>query len=170
MDPTQRIHGLSILNILSHKNFFVLSGLNPTSLQYRAILIDLLRKHKARISLVRSSLFREMIECTKFAAMGPLFTGPTFVVFTNRDFRELAPLVKYLKSQGRILLLGAKIEDDIVSVEDLLNVINMPPKERLYEEMLGSLSQPAAAVAGLLSQPSSLLAFNLEQYVKQTKE
>ncbi|KAI8917167.1 hypothetical protein DFJ77DRAFT_459397 [Powellomyces hirtus] len=171
--------------IVGSRVVFVLQNNNLTSQEYNALKNDF-REKGFVITTVRNKVFGAVIEkhvqqleAAKVGGRGlrqmkQLFAGPCCVVFSNasdlerptmaKDFADVAARYK-----SKLLVVGAKFDNGVLTADTLKDVINLPPLGQLRAELVGLLSQPAQALLGLLQRTPQSLLTTLHQHEQALK-
>ncbi|KAG0010670.1 hypothetical protein BGZ80_001269 [Entomortierella chlamydospora] len=99
---------------------------------------------------------------TEFAAAGAEMTVVRLGIFSaalrETRYANLAPLM---------ILLGGKVDDALVSVEDMKKMVEMPGIQTLRSQVAGLLSQAGGGrLVQLLNMNPTLLLMNLDAHAK----
>lgn len=125
----------------------------------------------AKLTVVRSEIFNAVLRKTKYANLEPLVMGgPTCVFHTNVKDAEHPELLKKalqtLNKNKKLLLLGGKIDDVLLSQADVQKVVELPGLPQLQAELLGVLETPARKLISLLSSPAQELHSVLDRRIE----
>ncbi|KAI9470650.1 MAG: hypothetical protein EXX96DRAFT_585262 [Benjaminiella poitrasii] len=116
---------------------------------------------QAKLVILRTGVFSAVLRQTKYANLEPLITGPTCVLSTNIADDVQADLLKKtvetLSKNRKLILLGGKVDDILLTQEDVLKVVDLPPLDQLRAQLVGVIEAPARKLLGTLEQPASEL-------------
>lgn len=115
-----------------------------------------------KLTVIRSEIFNAVLRNTKYANLEPLVTGgPACVLHSNVNDAEHPDLLKnaiqVLNKNKKLMLLGGKIDDLLLSEADVQKVVELPGLPQLQAELLGVLEAPARKLIRLLSSPAQQL-------------
>lgn len=102
--------------------------------------------------------------------MRPLFDGPTAMAFNNGELDAFSPLLQYFKKEPRCFMLGAKVENSLLTTADFEQALKLPGKKDLQGELLGLLQMPTVSVISTLQHTPQYLVMNLEHSTKQREQ
>ncbi|KAJ3102308.1 hypothetical protein HDU97_000665 [Phlyctochytrium planicorne] len=151
----------------------VVQGNNMTASELQSLKRDG-KKAGFIVSSVRNSLFvaaqndlADEMQQPQVKRMKSLMVGPCLVLFSNATDDERPYLVKEAmgvldKHSKKALLVGGKLDQQVVSADQLRAIVSLPPLKRLREELLGVLSTPGQRVVGLLQRNAQSLVGTLE--------
>lgn len=96
--------------------------------------------------------------------------GPTAVAFSNEDPVAAAKVItEFAKNHKNMELKVGVVGKNVISIEEIKDLADLPPKEVLVAKVLGGLNAPIAGFVGVLQANISGLARALEQ-VRVQKE
>lgn len=105
------------------------------------------------------------LEDTKYREISPLFLGATFVTYSKEA--KVKPLLSAIKKQPKVELLGAKIDEQLLSRKSVVDYSKLPSLTELHGQLIQMLSEPSRRLSMLLGQNQTNLSGNLSQYVSQ---
>ncbi|KAK3834094.1 MAG: hypothetical protein J3R72DRAFT_452601 [Linnemannia gamsii] len=159
-----------IMLICQHNNMSV-----PELIQLRAELTAA----GADMKVIRLGIFAAALRETRYANLEPLINGPTCVISCNISPEEeeeqssakvpkgLAGIRKIVEKNRKMILLGGKVDDALVSVDDMAKMVEMPGIQTLRSQVVGVLSQAAGGrLVQLLGMTPTLLVMNLDAHAK----
>jgi large subunit ribosomal protein L10 len=113
-----------------------------------------LRPKGVEYHVVKNSLLTRAAAKTERGGLASLLAGPTAVAIGSIDEVELA---KGLVDEARVLkslrILGAFVNGDTLSVDDVQTLAKLPSRAYLQGQIVGSLQAPLAQLTGLLQAP-----------------
>ena len=124
-----------------------------------------LNKENIKLTIFPNRISCKVLEGTKYENLKFLFKSFTATCYSTEN--DVALLLKIVKNFPQLQLMGGKIEDRILSRNQIIDHGKLPPIESVQAEFLHLLMQPAQQLGGLLSQSQRQLSTNLEQYVSQ---
>jgi large subunit ribosomal protein L10 len=123
-------------------------------------------KHDASMKIIRIHIFNAMLRrSAAYMGVSSLLVGPTCIVTSNasdeKDPQLLANVLSMIRKNRKLLLLGGKLDSDLLDYEGLENAARLPPLHQLRAELIGLLNAPASHVITTLSRNSKDLVFTL---------
>ncbi|KAI8646369.1 hypothetical protein BD408DRAFT_380393 [Parasitella parasitica] len=137
--------------------------------QIRQQLGELQGGSLSKFTVLKSSVFSAALRETRFANLEPLVSGPTCVLSTNIADAEhpdlLKKTVELLAKNKKMLLLGGKLDNVLLTQTDVLKVVELPSLEQLRAQVVGVIEAPARKLLGTLEQPSKELHSVLDRRI-----
>ena len=106
--------------------------------------------------------------------LGGLLTGPTAIAFVGEGDAEgadAAAVAKALKdfarANGDLVLKGGVLNNRVLTVEDLLALADLPPRDVLLAQLAGAFSAPMVKLAGLLQALPRNFAYGLQALIDE---
>ncbi|KAM4623096.1 large ribosomal subunit protein uL10m [Discoglossus pictus] len=127
-----------------------------------------LLKHDIHLKHFPNQVVRKTIAQSPLRAMLPLFIGKTFLMVSHQV--KVKEMLQCSRSLSQVQLLGAYIENRLLSRHGVLNYSKLPTKEVLQAELLGTLTLMASQTSSLLTQHSVQLCSLLELHLKEQTE
>ncbi|KAI8065480.1 hypothetical protein BC940DRAFT_304212 [Gongronella butleri] len=110
------------------------------------------------LTVIRSGVFGSVLRSTEYANLEPLVSGPTCVLTTNADDAEYPELLKsvtnVLLKNKKMLLLGGKLDQTLLTQADVTKIIELPGIDQLRAELLGTIEAPARKLLRTLESPA----------------
>ena len=125
-----------------------------------------LGKENIKIKVFPNKISCRVLQDTKYENLKFLFKSFTATCFSTEN--NLKELLKIMKSFPQLQLMGGKVEDRILSRNQVTEHGKLPSIEMLQAEFLQLLMQPAQNLKHFVNQSQKQLCSNLEQYVKQS--
>lgn len=101
--------------------------------------------------------------------MEPLVNGPTCVLTTNVGDTEHPELLKksveLLSKNKKLLLLGGKLDNVLLTQADVLKVVELPSIEQLRAQVVGVIEAPVRKLLSTLEQPAGELSSVLDRRI-----
>ncbi len=129
----------------------ILSDYRGLNVQQMAELRTRLRQVAVELQVVKNTLARRAAADTAFASVVDHFVGPTSVAYTDDDVVAMAKaLTEYAKTEPKLEIRVGLVEGQVLSVEQVQALAEVPPREVLLARLLGSLQSPIAGLVGVL--------------------
>lgn len=123
----------------------------------------------SKLTVLRSGVFASVLRETKFANLEPLVNGPTCVLSTNINDAEHPDLMKksveLLSKNKKLLLLGGKLDNVLLTQADVLKVVDLPSIEQLRAQVVGVIEAPVRKLLSTLEQPAGELHSVLDRRI-----
>ena len=124
-----------------------------------------LKKNEVSVKLFPNRVTSKALEDTIYSAISPLFLSTTCVMYSKES--NLKPFLAAIKKQPKLELLGAKIDNRLLSRQNITEYAKLPSQRELYTDLAQYLARPAMQISLLLQENQKQLSINLSQYVKQ---
>lgn len=129
-----------------------------------------LKQHQARYQLVKNRLAMRAIEGTPFEPLKDYLRDMT-AISLHTDGVELAKLVKEISKEFSHFHFRAAIVDGQLFTEKQLDFLaNLPPREVLLAQLLGTIGGPPRKLVRLLAMPMILFLSLLNQVKEKRPE
>ena len=123
-----------------------------------------LRQKKARMFASRNSLVKVAFKGTDFASLAENLSGQTAVIFTSADPAGIAKaLVEFAKKNENFVFCGGVLDKSLLRKEDIKRIADLPAKEVLIAQLLGTLQSPMTRLARALNGKTTELILILKQ-------
>lgn len=128
-----------------------------------------LRQASVEVRVVKNNLLRLAADQTGMPELMQVVEGPTALVLGYEDPVAAAKAVtEYARSAPPTFAIrGAFMEGQVVSPDDLRNLVDLPPKPIMLAQLAGQLQSPLAAFTGLLDSPLRELTSLLQSAVSE---
>jgi large subunit ribosomal protein L10 len=104
-----------------------------------------LRDSSLEYIVVKNTLARIASNGTQFEAITHLFQGPTSIAFSYQDALAPAKVISSLtKKESNLVIKGGIIEGKALDPGEVNALAEIPPREILLSQLLGSLKTPLA--------------------------
>lgn len=135
-------------------------GLNVSQLtQLRRQLREIGTDYK----VVKNTLTRRAAAEVDAQALDPLLVGPTAVAFAKEDAVATAKALSEFAKESRILeIRGGLLEGQLLAVEDIQALADLPPREVLLAQVVGGIQAPIAGFVSVLQGTFRQLVYALE--------
>ena len=134
-----------------------LAGIN--AIATHRIRTNLARK-QMKVTIVRNSLFRKMVDGSAMAALEPVLKGPSAVIYGGASVVEVArEIVATLKDFPKIELKGAVLDGQLFRGDDGVKALSkFPTREEALGQTVGLLLGPARKLAAKVKGPGANIA------------
>lgn len=129
-----------------------------TGLDVSAITELRRRLSSARVEyvVVKNTLARRALAKGPFAPLVDHLSGPNAFALSREDVVSAAKiLTEFARERDRPQIKAGAIEGEIVSLEEIRRIAQLPPREQLLAQVVGTARAP---IAGLVHTLSGLLA------------
>ncbi len=123
-----------------------------------------LRQKKAKMCASRNSLVKVAFKGTNYASLAENLSGQTAVIFTSADPADIAKvLVAFAKKNENFVFCGGVLDKSLLRKEDIKRISDLPSKEVLLTQLLGTLQSPMTRLARALNGKTTELILILKQ-------
>ena len=127
-----------------------------------------LQAAQSDLTVTKNTLCKVASKGTNFEAISELMTGPTAIAFGFGDEVASAKvLAKFIKENKKGEILGAVLENKVLTADEAKKLASMPGKEELYAKMLGSINSPASGLVYSVNGVMSALVRAIDAVAKQ---
>lgn len=126
-----------------------------------------LRKAGASYQVAKNTLLRIALDRRQLPDLGDMLEGPTAVIFAESDPVEATKvLMAFVRELRKDLpsVKGGLLGPRIMSQADVSDLANLPPREQIYANLLGTLQTPVANVVSLLGAVLQNLVGTIEAF------
>ncbi|XP_051523626.1 39S ribosomal protein L10, mitochondrial isoform X1 [Myxocyprinus asiaticus] len=110
-------------------------------------------------------VMRSFLNDSKYSNMLPLFIGQT-VIFVSKE-PKVKEMLQVLRGTPQMVLLGACIENTLLSFQGILLYSRLPSMTTVQGELVSGLTMMTSHTVSLLHRHPAHLSDLLQQYVKQ---
>lgn len=107
-----------------------------------------LQKEGSDFTVIKNTLAKIAIKDTEFAPLEDMLKGPVALAIGFED--QVAPakiLTKFAKESKKTEIIGAVLDGNALTKEDVKKLAELPSKDEIYAKMLGCINAPAAGIA-----------------------
>jgi large subunit ribosomal protein L10 len=127
-----------------------------------------MRSAGARYRVTKNRLARRAIEGTPFAALAPLFTGPTAIAFSHDPVAAAKAAVEYANRNSKLTVIGGGLSGQPLDAAGIRALATLPSLDELRSKIIGLLNAPATKLAMLLQTPAGQLARVVAAHAEQS--
>ena len=119
--------------------------------------------------VVKNTLARFAMERADRADLTGSFEGPVAIAFGHGSMTEISKtLTDYVRTAGTtVSIKGGFISDRVLTVEQVTNIANLPPREVLLAMVVGGMKSPIYGLVNCLASPLRGLAGVLQARIQQ---
>ncbi len=125
-----------------------------------------LRGGDVEYRVVKNTLARRAAEAAGFPAFKDELKGPVAIAFGYDDLGVPARLINEWVRATRLKLevVGGLVEGRVFSPEQVKQLADLPSRETLIAQLMGTLQSPVAQLVGIMQTPLQQLLGTLEAY------
>jgi len=117
-----------------------------------------MRAAGASFKVAKNRLALLALEGTRFEGIAPLMKGPTALAWSHDPVAVAKAAVDFAKTNDKFTLLGGSLGTQVLDVDGIKALSELPSLDALRAKLLGLLQAPATKVAGVLQAPAGQLA------------
>uniref|UniRef100_A0A3P9LJP4 Large ribosomal subunit protein uL10m n=1 Tax=Oryzias latipes TaxID=8090 RepID=A0A3P9LJP4_ORYLA len=124
-----------------------------------------LHKHGISVKFFPNQVMHLFLSDSIYGSMAPLFIGPT-VLFVSKT-PKVREMLSTLRVSPQMTLLGACIDNTLLSVQGFLHYSKLPSMTVVQGELVSGLTMLTSHTVSVLQRHPGHLSALLQQYVKQ---
>ncbi|NXH23313.1 RM10 protein, partial [Bucco capensis] len=124
-----------------------------------------LRKHNIEVKFVLNEIVRPVLSQSKYKNLLPLFVGRNILLVSQET--KAKEMLRVLRGVPQVNLLGACIDDTILSRQGVENFAKLPPLEATQGQTVGALALLPSQTSSLLQCGCAHLTALLDQHIQQ---
>jgi large subunit ribosomal protein L10 len=130
-----------------------------------------LREDSGTFQIVKNTLFKLALEQAGRSIPAEEFEGPLAVGYCLDEVPPVAKtLTDFAKESGSLRIRGALLGSDFLGADGVQNLADLPPREFLLAQLLGSVQGPMSSIAGTIAAPMRELVQVLQARAEQGQE
>ena len=127
---------------------------------YKGITVDAdtklrveLRKAGVEYAVIKNTLLRRAAEQVGFSSLEPVLHGTTAMAVSENDLVAPAKILSEYakKSNGKFSIKAGFVEGNVVGVEGVQTLAEMPPREQLIARALAGFNAPITGLVNVLN-------------------
>jgi large subunit ribosomal protein L10 len=143
---------------LNQSPFLIIVDYTGMKVEHFAELRKRLSESSAECHVVKNSMLRRAMAQLEWPELGNALQGQNAMVTGPSDVCAAAKVIKSFKAEfTKPEFRGGVLDRAVLSVEQLVALAELPPKEILQAQLLGLLSSPATKLVRVLSEPAASL-------------
>ena len=125
-----------------------------------------LRAADVEYRVVKNTLARRAAEAAGFPALKDELQGPVAIAFGYDDLSVASKLINEFVRATRLKLdvVGGLVEGRVLSSDQIKQLADLPSREALIAQLMGTLQSPVAQLVGIMQTPLQQLLGTLEAY------
>uniref|UniRef100_A0A4W3JWP9 Large ribosomal subunit protein uL10m n=1 Tax=Callorhinchus milii TaxID=7868 RepID=A0A4W3JWP9_CALMI len=127
-----------------------------------------LMKHDVHMKFFPNQVLRSYLADSRYKNLLPLIIGPNIMIVSKEP--KARELLQTVRSTTQVTLLGACIENVLLSRQGLVTFSRLPGIQTIRGQLVGSLSLMGSHTCQLLQSGSLRLSALLHQYLKQQQQ
>lgn len=131
---------------------------------------DLRRKMRAAgatYKVAKNRLAKLALDGTRFQGVSPLLKGPTALAWSTDPVAVAKTATEFAKGNDKFVILGAALGTQLLDVNGVKALAELPSLETLRAQLVGLIQTPATRIAGVLQAPGGQVARVLAAYAKK---
>ncbi|MDE1896125.1 MAG: 50S ribosomal protein L10 [Rhodospirillales bacterium] len=128
-----------------------------------------MREAGVSFKVAKNRLALLALEGTRFDGISPLLKGPTALAWSADPVAAAKVAVDFAKTNDKFVLLGGALGAQVLSVDGVKALSELPSLDSLRAKILGLIQAPATKVAGVLQAPAGQLARVFAAYADSQK-
>jgi len=117
-----------------------------------------MRAAGARFRVTKNRLAKRALDGTPFAALSPLFSGPTAIAFSHDPVAAAKVAVEYANRNDKLTIIGGGLAGQVMDAAGVKELAGLPSLDELRARLVGLLVAPATRIAAVLQVPAGQLA------------
>lgn len=111
-----------------------------------------IQKNGGDYMVTKNTLAKIAVKGTEYEALAEKMTGPIALAFGFEDpVSPAKAVVKFIKESKKGAIVGAVLEGKLMTEAETRALAELPSKEELYANMLGSINSPASGIVGSIN-------------------
>lgn len=130
------------------------------------------RKAGGEMKVAKNTLMRLALQQAGLPTMDPYETGPNVYTLVYGDIAAVAKTLRdYSKEKGNdaLVIKGGVMGQDLLNKDQVLALADLPPREVLLAQVVGTIAAPLRSLVTVLSGPARGLVTCLSQ-IQEKKE
>ncbi|EKM99174.1 MULTISPECIES: 50S ribosomal protein L10 [Acidocella] len=128
-----------------------------------------MREAGVSFKVAKNRLALLALEGTRFDGIAPLLKGPTALAWSADPVAAAKVAVDFAKTNDKFVLLGGALGNQVLNVDGVKALSELPSLDSLRAKLLGLIQAPATKVAGVLQAPAGQLARVFAAYADSQK-
>ncbi|NXK47390.1 RM10 protein, partial [Chauna torquata] len=124
-----------------------------------------LRKHNIEVKFVLNEIVRPVLSRSQYKNLLPLFVARNILLVSPET--KVKEMLRVLKGVPQVNLLGACIDNSILSRQGVENFAKLPSLEASRGQMVGALALLPSQTCSLLQRGTAHLTALLDQHIRQ---
>lgn len=127
-----------------------------------------IREGAGHMHVFKNNLAAIALKNLELPEIPEILAGPTAFVFCDADVAAPAKALKnYAKEHEALEIKGGLVDGTVYSVEETLQVADLPSKEQLVAMLLSTMLAPVTGLARVCAEPAAALARTVQAIADQ---
>lgn len=126
-----------------------------------------MRAAGAAFRVTKNTLTLRALDGTPFAAMAPLFKGPTAIAFSKDPAAAPKIVSEFAKRNEKLRIIGGGLSGTLLDAASVKALAELPSLDALRAQLIGLLNAPASRLVGMLQAPGGQIARVLHAHAEQ---
>jgi large subunit ribosomal protein L10 len=114
-----------------------------------------------KLRVLKNTLVKKAINGTAFESLKDQLNGPLIYGFSSDPVAPAKLLSNFSKENDAIVIKGGALPGTLLSVDEVISLALIPPKDELYAKLLGTMQSPISGFVKTLNEVPSRLARTL---------
>jgi large subunit ribosomal protein L10 len=159
VNRSEKAEAIAELNqIFMDTNLMVITRQSGLTVQEVTDLRRKVRAAGASYKVAKNRLTLRALEGTPFAALGPLFKGPTAIAYSKDPVAAAKVVAAFAKTNEKLTIVGGSLGDKTLDVAGVQALATLPSLDALRSKIIGLVQAPATKIAGILAAPAGQVA------------
>ncbi|XP_043918221.1 39S ribosomal protein L10, mitochondrial isoform X1 [Protopterus annectens] len=154
-----------VVDLFRDNRMIVVFQSNYPSLEDMLIFQHRLHRHGIHVKVFPNKVLRSYLSTSPYQNLLPLISGHNLLVVSKEA--KVKELLQAMRSAPQINLLGACIENTLLSHQGVVNYSKLPSLTVAQGHVIGNLTMMTSQTCTLLRRPTQQLVLLLQQYLKQ---
>ena len=119
------------------------------------------------LKLLKIRLAKIAVKGTEYEDLISSVNGPTAIAFSKDPISAAKGVVQFANENDKLVIIGGMADNQILSVNDVKALAQLPSLDELRAKIIGVISAPATKIAGVLQAPAAQLARVISAYAKK---
>jgi large subunit ribosomal protein L10 len=156
---------------MSSSQAFVLTDYRGMTVADLTDLRRKLREDGGTFQIVKNTLFKIALERAEISVPSEQLEGTIAVGYCREEVPPVAKtLTEFAKKSDALKIKGAILGTDFLTVGEVQNLADLPPREILLAQLLGSVQGPMSSIASTIAAPLRELTQVLQARAEQGAE
>lgn len=145
-------------------DYVIFADYSGLSVEKITNLRSILRPLNTRVGVAKNRYIKRSLgEFGADEGISSFLKGPTAVISGRGEVTEVARvLAKFRKENDLLSMKGGRVEDDVMSADDMAMMAAIPPRPIMLGKFVGTVAAPLVQLVGVFNQKVSSLLYVLK--------
>jgi large subunit ribosomal protein L10 len=168
MRPEKKAMLDEVQGLLEKSKYVVLTEYRGLKVDQMTQLRMTLRRAGSRMLVVKNSHLSLAAGKVGRGDFSSIVSGPTAMITGETDITQLAKLLKTFTQENNLLVVkGGMLGTRLLSAEDMVAMANIPSREILLGQFVGTVAAPMTRLVGVMNQKVLSLLYALKAIEKK---